>query len=529
MAAEILIEQSGQPAGVPGRSRSDGIAGITVTVHSNGSGTTHNARLLWVPSDDTTAVASFTQTGPTTWTFTPQSSTYGTYRIELVVDQFTPTESRQVRTFVVRAPVSGLIVPALNESASPVASLAQYTVAEIGACESNEPYGKYTSGSANGWLRSYEELVDLLETGLPSAPTGTATGDLGGTYPSPTVDGIQGVPVLPTAPSTGDALVFNGTSWGPGPAGSMQSAYDSAPDVAQDSTGGIEISRASTTGENYILKLTDAVNYKTALEIETNGLGNKALAITASASSGNSIQASIEDASQGCSTNLYAGAVHLTGTNIGCSDYAIKVDTATEPRFAVLNKASTATVPSVYITGSQLTSGGVNYSNLANLYVNSTLVSMFVYAGDADPNGALQAAPGSIYLRGTLTGTVGEIYIKNSLSTSTVWDKVQTNTSQRNVETPTTVTSNATMSDANSIILADTTSGNIDLTVYTPSGPRSIWVKKTAGTNQLRLKIGSFAGNIEGAPANYVLSATGSSLKGSWLCVFDGTDWWVLG
>jgi hypothetical protein len=154
---------------------------------------------------------------------------------------------------------------------------------------------------------------------------------------------------------------------------------------------------------------------------------------------------------------------------------------------------------------------------------------MFVYAGDADPNGALQAAPGSIYLRGTLSGTVGEIYIKNSLSTSTVWDKVQTNTSQRNVETPTTVTSNATMSDANSIILADTTSGNIDLTVYTPSGPRSIWVKKTAGTNQLRLKIGAFAGNVEGASANYTLSASGSSLKGSWLCVFDGTDWWVLG
>ena len=132
---------------------------------------------------------------------------------------------------------------------------------------------------------------------------------------------------------------------------------------------------------------------------------------------------------------------------------------------------------------------------------------------------ALQAAPGSIYLRGTLTGTVGEIYIKNSLSTSTVWDKVQTNTSQRNVETPTTVTANATLSDANSVILADTTSGAIDLTVYAPSGPRSIWVKKTAGTNLLRLKIGSFAGNIEGASANYTFSASGSSLKGSWLCV----------
>jgi hypothetical protein len=38
---------------------------------------------------------------------------------------------------------------------------------------------------------------------------------LGGTYPNPTVVGIQGNPVSPAAPSTGDTLVWNGSAWTP--------------------------------------------------------------------------------------------------------------------------------------------------------------------------------------------------------------------------------------------------------------------------------------------------------------------------
>ncbi len=44
---------------------------------------------------------------------------------------------------------------------------------------------------------------------------GTASGDLSGTWPSPTVDGLQGVAVSATSPATNQVLKYNGTAWAP--------------------------------------------------------------------------------------------------------------------------------------------------------------------------------------------------------------------------------------------------------------------------------------------------------------------------
>lgn len=66
-------------------------------------------------------------------------------------------------------------------------------------------YDAALNSGAGGW-----HLETALLTG---APTGAAGGDLGGTYPNPTVAKINGVPLGATTASAGHLLVGSGTQW----------------------------------------------------------------------------------------------------------------------------------------------------------------------------------------------------------------------------------------------------------------------------------------------------------------------------
>jgi hypothetical protein len=53
----------------------------------------------------------------------------------------------------------------------------------------------------------------VIPTALP--PTGTAGGDLSGSYPNPAISKLKGITLSSTAPATGQVLKFDGTQWSP--------------------------------------------------------------------------------------------------------------------------------------------------------------------------------------------------------------------------------------------------------------------------------------------------------------------------
>ena len=72
--------------------------------------------------------------------------------------------------------------------------------------------------------------------------SGAASGDLGGNYPDPTVNGIQGRPVSSGAPNSGQVLKWTGSVWAPGDDNAGTSVWaTSGNDIYNNNTGNVGI------------------------------------------------------------------------------------------------------------------------------------------------------------------------------------------------------------------------------------------------------------------------------------------------
>lgn len=259
--AEFRIDQASPGTGNPGETRHDLVAGEVISLVATaplGAGVTYT----WEIIDKIASTATLSATTGATVTigiaglitqpcaFLIQLTTNDNGVVTVtrrIASVRTANAALRVPTFVETAPVGHTLSANDPDDSTDNASYAD--LAGLGS----------TAKNWRGWSEWAYELTLAVETatGAGGPPSGAASGDLAGTYPGPTVDGLQGVGVSASSPSLNDVLTFNGTVWVPAP-GSATSALQDAYDGGNDITiaGGQPVALDAGTETSDLLTLT---------------------------------------------------------------------------------------------------------------------------------------------------------------------------------------------------------------------------------------------------------------------------------
>ncbi|MGI8952289.1 MAG: beta strand repeat-containing protein [Chitinophagaceae bacterium] len=220
-----------------------------------------------------------------------------------------------------------------------------------------------TGGSGTGlYLWNGSKWVGV--TPASTSPTGTAGGDLSGSYPNPTVAKLQGISISATAPANGQYLAYNGSAWAPITPPYVSSITLNTPNLIYSNPITFSVSNNAATG-------TLALNNQSANTVFAGPASG-----VASIPTFRTLVAADLPAGTGTVTSFSSGnlsplfttsvatptttpALSFTLSNAAAhSFFGNNTSVSAAPAFSIIG---TADLPSSVVTSAQITTSGVIY------------------------------------------------------------------------------------------------------------------------------------------------------------------------
>lgn len=211
--ALFRIDQPTPGVGVPGRARHDLIPGETITLTATSPAPGPGVSFTWELLDKVNTSSVLSSTSGTAVTIASGGVlALSGWKVRLTANNngtITTTE----RVFSVRSTTTGLR-PALFAETSPASQTLGANTPDL---STDNAYYADLAGTGiagqnwRGFGQWANELIQVIEglSGGGYIPSGPASGDLGATYPAPTVVGLRGRAIANVAPISGQVLTWN--------------------------------------------------------------------------------------------------------------------------------------------------------------------------------------------------------------------------------------------------------------------------------------------------------------------------------